>query len=214
MDVALKAYGETGILAHDLSEGERAGLCNCLRGQMPGGCLEYVEGYDTVLFIFKEPLPVSELAAWLKTIDPNEAKQVGRAIVEIPVTYDGPDLKSVAKQIGLSIDQVVEMHCSSTYTVRMMGFAPGFPYLDGLDPRLHLPRRKVPRKRIDPGSVAIGGAHGGIYSVASPGGWHLLGRIDRALFDPEAAQGDAPDFEAVFFFTPGDRLRFKPVDCF
>jgi biotin-dependent carboxylase-like uncharacterized protein len=128
------------------------------------------------------------------------------------VIYDGPDLKRVAEETGLGVDEVVRIHTAPTYTVRMSGFTPGFPYLDGLDKQLHLPRRNLPRKRIKPGSVAIGGPHAGIYSVGSPGGWHLLGRTELPLFNPSAAKPETPDPREVFRFSPGDRLRFQAIE--
>lgn len=211
LQLALKPYGETAILAHDLSEKARAGLCRALRQEQPADFREYVEGDDSVLFIFEQPTGVEELEKWLKKLKAVKADRAKKTVTEVPVIYDGPDLKPVARQAGLSVDQVIEIHCSATYTVRMTGFTPGFPYLDGLDKRLHLPRKDSPRQRIKPGAVAIGGSHAGIYSVASPGGWHLLGRSERKLFDPAAAKGDAPDPRKVFLFSPGDRLRFQPA---
>jgi len=92
-----------------------------------------------------------------------------------------------------------------------MGFAPGFPYLDGLDERLHLKRKASPRDRIEPGSVAIGGSHAGIYSVASPGGWHLLGRTDFPLFQPEKARGTLSDAREVFALAAGDTVKFLVI---
>jgi KipI family sensor histidine kinase inhibitor len=93
----------------------------------------------------------------------------------------------------------------------MMGFSPGFPYLDGLDPKLHLDRRPSPRNHIAPGSVAIGGSHAGIYSVASPGGWHLLGNTKWPLFDLEAAKLANPNPTTVFALSVGDRVHFQPL---
>ena len=211
MRVALKAYGENAILAHDLGEKQRASLCAALRRDRPEGCLEYVEGDNTVLLIFERPMPAKELANWLKPVKAGTAARSKGAIKKVPVRYDGPDLELVAKQTGLTVDEVVEIHSKTVYTVRMSGFSPGFPYLDALDDRLHLPRKEAPRKRIRPGSVAIGGSHAGIYSVASPGGWHLLGRTELQLFDPAKAAGDAPDPKRIFHFAPGDRLRFQPA---
>lgn len=211
MRLALKTYGERAILAYDLSEKQRAGLCAALPAHKPEGCCEYVEGDNTVLFLFKEPISVRDLENWLRKIKLGNPRSSKARVIKVPIVYDGPDLKRVARQSGLSVEEVVGIHSSATYTVRMSGFTPGFPYLDGLDPRLHLPRKDSPRKRIAPGSVAIGGSHAGIYSVASPGGWHLLGRTDLVLFDPLAARGDAPDPKKVFFFSPGDRLRFQSV---
>ena len=87
----------------------------------------------------------------------------------------------------------------------MIGFAPGFPYLSGLDPALALPRLATPRTRVPAGSVAIGGAQTGIYPRESPGGWRLLGRTPLRLFDP---QRDPPSLLA-----PGDRVRFVAIDA-
>jgi KipI family sensor histidine kinase inhibitor len=112
------------------------------------------------------------------------------------VVYDGPDLGLVA---GLTASEVIELHVSGTYEVAMMGFAPGFAYLTGLDPRLVLPRRETPRPVVAEGSVAIGGPYTGIYPRVSPGGWHLLGRTSASLFDRD--NGAVLDL--------GDRVRFE-----
>jgi KipI family sensor histidine kinase inhibitor len=115
----------------------------------------------------------------------------------------GPDLQRVADHAGLSTTDVIARHAVAEYTVAMLGFAPGFPYLLGLDAALATPRLATPRTRVPAGSVAIGGAQTGLYPQASPGGWNLIGRTDRVLFDP---QRDPPALLA-----PGDRVRFVPV---
>jgi KipI family sensor histidine kinase inhibitor len=124
--------------------------------------------------------------------------------IEIPVRYGGdfgPDLEDLARQVRLSVDEVVARHCAAEYRVAMLGFAPGFPYLLGLDPALHAPRRATPRVRVPTGSVAIGGAQTGIYPRELPGGWLLIGRTPLGLFD---AMRDSPALLA-----PGQRLRFR-----
>lgn len=129
-----------------------------------------------------------------------------RCAIEIPVCYDrafGPDLDIVASHAGLSGQAVIERHTAATYTVAMLGFAPGFPYLLGLDPTLQVPRRANPRTRVPAGSVAIGGAQTGIYSQELPGGWHLIGRTPLRLFDPLRDQ--------PALLAPGDRVRFRPI---
>ncbi len=120
----------------------------------------------------------------------------------VPVHYDGPDLAEVAARTALSPDEVVARHTAPEYHVLALGFAPGFAYLGELDPALILPRRQSPRPRVPAGSVAIASAMTAIYPSASPGGWHLLGRTDVALFDP------ARDPAALFH--SGDRVRFIP----
>lgn len=104
-------------------------------------------------------------------------------IIEIPVVYDGPDLEWVAERTGLTVREVTKAHCEPLYTVFMVGFLPGFPYMGELPKVLQLPRRAEPRTRIPAGSVAIAGAQTGIYPSESPGGWHLIGRTPISLFD-------------------------------
>jgi KipI family sensor histidine kinase inhibitor len=125
--------------------------------------------------------------------------------VDIPVLYDGPDLSAVAEHTGLSINDVVLRHTAPEYRVYFLGFMPGFPYLGGLDPQLATPRLATPRARVPAGAVAIGGGQTGIYPMASPGGWRLLGRTPLRLFDPARAQ--------PCLLAPGDRLRFQAIDA-
>lgn len=122
----------------------------------------------------------------------------------IPVVYDGPDLDEVAARIGASREDVIALHAGRSYEVELVGFLPGFAYAGPLDPRLVIPRRPAPRPRVSAQSVAIAGAFTGVYPLASPGGWNLLGTSVGPLpFDPSR---DAP-----FLFAPGDRVRFVPV---
>ncbi|MGB6986084.1 MAG: 5-oxoprolinase subunit PxpB [Candidatus Aquilonibacter sp.] len=120
--------------------------------------------------------------------------------IEIPVCYDGEDLQAVADACGLSIDDVVAVHASGTYVVSLVGFLPGFAYLDGLDARLQLPRRAQPRMRVPAGSVGIAGAQSGVYPFDSPGGWHIVGRTALRMFDPSR--------DPAALLQPGDAVRF------
>lgn len=129
-------------------------------------------------------------------------------VVEVPVCYGGdfgPDLDALASHAKLAVSDVIARHTAATYTVAMLGFAPGFPYLFGLDPALQMSRRASPRTRVPAGSVAIGGAQTGIYPSELPGGWQLIGRTPLALFD---AQRDPPSL-----LMPGDRVRFVAIDA-
>jgi len=125
----------------------------------------------------------------------------------IPVCYGGeygPDLAEVAALCRLDTDTVIARHTAADYRVAMLGFAPGFPYLLGLDPQLAVPRRTDPRQRVPAGSVAIGGRQTGIYPEVLPGGWQLIGRTPLRLFDITA---NTPSL-----FAPGDRVRFQAID--
>jgi KipI family sensor histidine kinase inhibitor len=126
--------------------------------------------------------------------------------VEIPVRYGGefgPDLGDVARHTGLSEERVVELHTAAEYLVYFVGFSTCFPYLGGLPPELATPRLAAPRKYVPVGSVAIGGAQAGIYPLASPGGWRLIGRTELELFDPSTSPPP--------LLRMGDRVRFVPV---
>lgn len=133
------------------------------------------------------------------------AVQLG-GIVEIPVCYEaayGPDLVEVADYHQVSTEEIVTWHTARVHPVYMIGFAPGFPYLGGMDSRLATPRKSVPRTQIPVGSVGIGGAQTGIYPFETPGGWQLIGRTPLRLFRPDT---DPPSLLKV-----GDQVRFVAI---
>lgn len=171
------------------------------------GLRETVPTYRSLL-VHYDPrlLPTDTLRATLEQALAalTEAPPRAGRLVEIPVHYGdeaGPDLAGVAAHCGLSPAEVVRRHTAPTYQVAMLGFAPGFAYLLGLDPALATPRLATPRTRIAPGSVGIADAQTGLYALPTPGGWQLIGRTALTLFDPAR--------EAPFFLHAGDRVRFK-----
>jgi KipI family sensor histidine kinase inhibitor len=121
--------------------------------------------------------------------------------IEVPIAYDGPDLEEVARRTGLDRDEIVRRHLGGDYFVAAVGFAPGFAYLAGLDPRLHLARRASPRPRIPAGAVAIGGPYSAIYPGETAGGWHWIGSTPLRPFALDRLPATA--------FAPGDRLEFR-----
>lgn len=126
--------------------------------------------------------------------------------IEIPVCYGGeygPDLEAVAAQGGITMDEVVALHSGTDYLVHAIGFVPGFPYLGGLPRKLATPRRASPRRVVPAGAVGIGGEQTGVYPLATPGGWNLIGRTPARLFEP--SRGDPALLRA------GDRVHFKPI---
>lgn len=128
-------------------------------------------------------------------------------ILEVPTRYggeQGPDLNFVCEHSGLSEQQVVEIHSAQPYLIYMLGFAPGFPYLGGMDERLQTPRLQTPRTKIPGGSVGIAGEQTGLYPNDSPGGWQLIGRTPLKLYDPWR--------EPPILHRTGDYLKFVPID--
>nr|MCW2727514.1 allophanate hydrolase [Aeromicrobium sp.] len=108
--------------------------------------------------------------------------------IEVPVTYDGDDLAEVADLTGLTVEEVVAAHTGTPWTVAFTGFAPGFSYLVGGDPRLHVPRRASPRSRVPCGAVGLAGEFSGVYPRESPGGWQLIGRTALSMWDSSRDQ--------------------------
>lgn len=190
-----------------------------LRAQAPGGWLRDLVPAYASLAVFFDPAAVDAEAvrAWLRTqcgdLAGNDSNMAASARtvevpVEIPVAYGGefgPDLDAAAAELGLSPAQLIQRHSDGDYRVAMIGFAPGFPYLSGLDPALALPRLATPRTRVAAGSVAIGGAQTGIYPRPGPGGWRLLGRTPLRLFD---ALREPPSL-----LQPGERVRLRAIDA-
>lgn len=185
-----------------------------LEAHPPPGMIEFVPGFTTMLLEFdprEMPPPEQLLPSLTRRFErAARAKPPQRPVKEIPVRYDGPDLGRVAETNGLSIAEVCERHAARIYRVYLLGFAPGFPYLGELDPRLHTPRLPSPRPRVPAGSVAIGGEHTGIYTVDGPGGWNIIGHTSVKLFDPQRGPPGGAE-EAMFLLRQGDWVRFVPL---
>lgn len=161
---------------------------------------EIVPGAATVLFDgVPDPDRLAEALAGWRATDQAPAGE----LVEVPVTYDGPDLDFVAASWGVGRDEVAARHAEHEFVAAFCGFAPGFAYLAGLPEGLNLPRLDSPRSRVPAGSVGIGGPWCGIYPTDSPGGWRLLGHTDIVLWEPSR---DRPALLA-----PGTRVRFVPA---
>lgn len=129
-----------------------------------------------------------------------------RRLVEIPVRFtcsDGPDLEIVAELNSITPADIIEIFTAATYRVYMLGFLPGFTYMGEVDERIATPRKDIPREMVAKGSVGIAGRQTGIYSLASPGGWQIIGRTDVEMFTPN---GQTPTY-----LQPGDEVRFVPA---
>lgn len=134
------------------------------------------------------------------------AETVQDRVVKIPVVYGGemgPDLEFVAAYHGLTPNEVIAIHSSVKYLVYMLGFAPGFPFMGGMDKQIATPRKDTPRLAIPPGSVGIAGNQTGIYPLETPGGWQIIGRTPSRLFLPEQSPPT--------LLQPGDRIQFVPI---
>lgn len=190
---------------------ERAiALAARLRGRQLRGVRDVAPGYCTVGVHFD---PLQTDLAGLERAIAAEASVVevietlpAKAPIEIAVQYggaDGPDLDAVAAHAGCSAAEVIERHAARVYRVYMLGFVPGFAYMGQVDARIAAPRHRVPRDLVPAGSVGIAGEQTGVYPVASPGGWQLVGRTASLMFDPNRTPPS--------LLAPGDLVRFVPL---
>ncbi|WP_410669654.1 5-oxoprolinase subunit B family protein [Amycolatopsis sp. cmx-4-68] len=168
------------------------------------GVEELVPAARTLLVRFDPAVTDTDrLGAVLRQVSPVDTAVAEAGEVVLPVVYDGEDLADVAAETGLSVASLVERHTAGAYVSAFCGFAPGFAYLSGSDPVLHVARRPTPRTRIPAGSVAIAGEYSAVYPSASPGGWRLLGRTAAPVWDVER---DPPNL-----LPPGTKVRFEAV---
>ena len=188
-------------------------VAEALRRRRVHGVRDIVEAFATVTVHF-DPLAgdVDEIAAVLCRFAVEGAAPSGREGVRrgrqirLPVCYGGmhgPDLADVARFARCSEAEVIDRHCSPRYRVYMLGFQPGFAYLGAVDRRIAAPRRAAPRVHVPAGAVGIAGRQTGVYPVASPGGWQLVGRTPVRIFDMTR-----PD---PFLLAAGDQVRFEPI---
>jgi KipI family sensor histidine kinase inhibitor len=170
------------------------------------GIIGTVPAYSTVL-IHYDPLVLTyeQIRKWTRAkLDQIEDVTSRKPrLLEIPMQYGGEygiDLEFVASSHNLSVNDVIRIHSGRTYTIYMMGFTPGFPYMGKVDDAIITPRLETPRTHVAAGTVAIAGYQTGIYPLESPGGWRLIGHTSWKLFDPGS--------ESPFLFSPGDEVKF------
>ena len=166
--------------------GDRAVLIECDTLREAQAWFEALREHAEVVLGARTVLVRGDLRASYELIDrtdPSTSPVDAGPVVEIPVTYDGDDLAEVADLTGLTAADVVAAHTGTAWTVAFSGFAPGFSYLVGGDPRLHVPRRSSPRTRVPVGSVGLAGEFSGVYPRESPGGWQLIGRTTLPMWD-------------------------------
>lgn len=168
---------------------------------------EAIPGMNNITVVLKDPQRLAlDGIEWLQRWwEESEAVIPTPRRIEIPVVYGdeaGPDLDAVARQNDLTPAQVVALHSSAEYIVYFLGFQPGFAYLGGLPDILATPRRAEPRLEVAAGSVGIGGSQTGIYPLATPGGWQIIGRTPLSLFNPGKS--------SPTLLLPGDSVRFVP----
>ena len=188
----------------------------CIEQNPFPGFIETVPAYNT-LAVYYNPVEVVQTAATIaasveqtiRNIIANAKSPTASTttqLIELPVCYDedfAPDLAETAVNLQLSTDTLIQLHCSKTYHVYMLGFTPGFPYMGKTDERIVTKRKQQPRLAVAPGSVAIAGEQTGIYPFATPGGWNIIGRTPLQLFDRHKTN--------PFLLKAGDEVQFKPI---
>ncbi|MCR8660139.1 5-oxoprolinase subunit PxpB [Paenibacillus endoradicis] len=228
MEYSLLPLGEKAViirLGHEINEQTHykvMSLLQYLEGESLHAVIEYVPAYCSIT-IHYNPIIMKitslsnvsisramqrQLEHYIELFDTreSEANLSEHRVIEIPVCYGGtygPDLSEVARYNDMTMDDVVQIHSGKSYLVHMLGFAPGFPYLGGMDKRIATPRKAIPSTRIIEGSVGIAGEQTGIYPVATPGGWRIIGRTPLRMFNPLD--------KVPTLVQAGDWIKFIPI---
>ena len=194
-------------------------ISDLLENEAPEWLVEMVPSYAT-LTLFYSPeyffqrypdneFPHQIISSELERLfaNPQPGIKLKQRLLEIPVYYGGEfglDLRYVAEKNQLTEQEVIEIHSNGNYLVYMLGFSPGFPYMGGMAKEIATPRRALPRKNIQPGTIGIAGEQTGIYPISTPGGWQLIGRTPLQLFNPNQTPPT--------LLQAGDRIKFKPIN--
>lgn len=189
-------------------------LCRALEQDPLTGVTSFSPAYASLLVRY-DPLRVTPQRLELRLRDmlkhnAEQASEIARhpRQVELPVCYCAefaPDLAELAKQRGLTTEEVVEIHTSITYHAYFLGFAPGFAYLGEVDKRIATPRHAAPRPQVPAGAVGIAGKQTGIYPRSMPGGWQLIGRCPLEMVEATEDGG------VQTLILPGDAVRFRAI---
>lgn len=198
-------YGDQALLLQFGSTADVLAWAAALRDAAIAGVLDIVPAARTVLLKLDGPGRQGATRGRLRTlrVAPDAVSTAPAEPTVIDVVYDGADLADVAEHSGLTTAQVVDAHTASPWQVGFCGFAPGFAYLVGGDPRLAVPRRSEPRSSVPAGTVGLASEFTGIYPRRSPGGWQLIGHTEAVLWDI-----DRPN---PALLAPGQWVQFRAV---
>lgn len=208
MNYLLQPLGDQALRIEllDKNTAIRTICTHLIAGSLPG-VVDIVPGISSITIFYEYPtsdyMILKEKVLGILETMPACESEVSKRTVLLPTLYDGPDLASLADKHQTAVDEIIEKHSSAAYEVAMLGFLPGFPYLNGLPHSLETPRLATPRSKVPAGSVGIGGNQTGVYPVDSPGGWNLIGRTPIPLF--------LPDEEDSFLLQAGDKVRFQAI---
>lgn len=197
------AYGDRALLVEVPDLGAVAAVRAALESAPLPGQVDVVPAARTVLVVLDRTPSEADVAALRRIPLEPPGRPPDEGGVDLPVVFDGPDLAEVAELTGRSVPALLAALTTTELTVAFGGFVPGFAYLAGLPPELHVPRRATPRTRVPAGAVGLAGPFAGAYPRASPGGWQLVGRTDAVLFDVGR--------EPPALLGPGVRVRFRQV---
>ena len=208
---------ELGIVISEALNRKVIAMQTWLKENRPPGIREICIAYSS-LSVYYDLLPIKEQAGKGRSAFEYISELLSQAfqnskltddpgrLVRIPVCYDpivGLDSEEICIKKSLTLEALVQHHTSKVYRVYMIGFLPGFPYMGQVDEKIAFPRKPAPRPLVAKGSVGIAGYQTGIYPLASPGGWQIIGRTPFRLFDPQNPE--------VVSLRPGDQVQFSPI---
>lgn len=201
----IRRTGDTGLLVEVPGPDDAHRLAAAVSANRFRGVVDVVPAMQTVLVaIDPDQTTLDKIEPNIRSVECAADADSAPSRITIPVTYDGEDLEFVAEYCKLTVDDVIDAHTNSSWRAAFCGFAPGYAYLIGGDPRLEVPRRGESRVRVPAGAVGLAGPFSAVYPRESPGGWQLIGRTSARLWDEHE---DPPAL-----ITPGTVVCFENVD--
>jgi KipI family sensor histidine kinase inhibitor len=214
----ISTLGESALVFEPVSNDPELSVihrvCSLLERSGLDGLTDVFPTYKCVALLFEEPVYNTDvIIAQLKDLFDNAGNYEPRhKNIHVPVCYElGLDWEEVESYTGLQQEEIIRLHTEQSYTVAMMGFIPGFLYLEGLNQKIRCPRKSEPRTKVPEGAVGIGGDQTGIYSLESPGGWQILGRTPLTFFNRKKDPPVTVDLGDKVIFDPISKEEFKSM---
>ncbi|MFF3226572.1 allophanate hydrolase subunit 1 [Nocardia suismassiliense] len=197
--------GDRSMLVAPDEHADLVAFIDLLRRELPSGVHDVLPAAQTVLVTMTDAADSRAVEEQLRQLfrsiqGAGSAETLPDDVRTIPVRYDGPDLESVAAQLGISVRALIAAHTRTVWRCSFIGFAPGFGYLEAAESGLAVPRRSESRTSVPAGSVALADGYSAVYPRRSPGGWQLIGTTDVRMWDLDRAEPS--------LLRPGTRVRF------
>ena len=143
----------------------------------------------------------------IENLDILNSETLSSEKIVIPVCCDEDfslDIKRLEEKLKIDREIVYEKFFTKDFFCYMTGFIAGMPFLGDLDKAMRVKRLETPRVKVPKGSVGLTEQFANIYTFESPGGWNIIGKTPKDIFD--SSKEIKPNL-----INPGDIITFKRI---